>query len=97
MKAVIWSENSVQSMQSIYDFIHVRSPKNAEFVIDTLFDIGDNLNKFPERNPKDPIFDSNKIRFFPKWNFKIVYRIEKKRIYILDVFSTRQDLDKFSL
>ncbi|PJB11888.1 MAG: hypothetical protein CO119_09265 [Flavobacteriales bacterium CG_4_9_14_3_um_filter_40_17] len=56
-------------------------PRNAEHVIDTLFDIGDDLNKFPERNPKDPIFNSNKIRFFPKCNFKIVHRIEKKNLY----------------
>ncbi|MDP2059840.1 MAG: type II toxin-antitoxin system RelE/ParE family toxin [Flavobacteriaceae bacterium] len=80
MKTVVWSESSVQSIQSIYDFIHVRSPKNAEFVIDTLFDIGDNLNKFTERNPKDLIFYLNEIRFFPKWNFKIVYRFEKNDI-----------------
>lgn len=51
---VVWSESAVQSIQGIYDFIYIRSPKNAEFVIDTLFDIGDNPNKFPERNPKDP-------------------------------------------
>ena len=57
MKAVVWSESAVLSIQSIYDFIYIRSPKNAEFVVDTLFDIGDNLNKFTDRNPKDPIFN----------------------------------------
>lgn len=57
MKAVVWSESAVLSIQSIYDFTYIRSPKNAEFVVDTLFDIGDNLNKFPDRNSKDPIFN----------------------------------------
>jgi len=50
--------------------------------------LGDKLNLFPEKNPIEPLFNLKDIRFFPKWNFKIVYRIEENRIYILDVFST---------
>lgn len=90
MKPVEWSENSILSMQSIYDYIYLESPQNADLVVDTLFDLGEKLNLFPEKNPKEPLFDSEKIRFFPKWNYKLVYRIEENRIYILDVFSTLQ-------
>jgi hypothetical protein len=39
----------------------------------------------------------DKIRFFPKWNYKIVYRIEIIRIYILDVFSRLQDYRKIKI
>lgn len=81
-------------MQSIYDYIFDQSPQNADLVIDTLFDLGGNLNIFPEKNPKEPLYNSENIRFFPKWNFKIIYRIEEKRIYILDVFSTLQKYKK---
>ena len=91
MKPVEWSEDSIFSMQSIYDYIFAESPQNADFVVDTLFDLGEKLNIFPEKNPKEPLYNSDKIRFFPKWNYKIVYRIEENRIYILDIFSTLQD------
>lgn len=94
MKLVEWSEDSISSMQSIYDYIFEISPQNAELVVDTLFDLGEKLNIFPEKNPKEPLCNSDKIRFFPKWNYKIVYRIEENRIYILDVFSTLQDYRK---
>ncbi|TRX40062.1 type II toxin-antitoxin system RelE/ParE family toxin [Flavobacterium restrictum] len=90
MKLVEWSEDSIFSLQSIYDYIFIESPQNANFVVDTLLDLGEKLNVFPEKNPKEPLYNSEKIRFFPKWNYKIIYSIEENRIYILDVFSTLQ-------
>ncbi len=60
MKPVEWSENSILSMQSIYDYIYLESPQNADLVVDTLFDLGEKLNLFPEKNPKEPLFDSEK-------------------------------------
>lgn len=97
MKPVNWSEDAIFSMQCIYDYIFEESPQNADLVVDTLFDFGDKLNIFPEKNPEEPLYNDEKIRFFPKWNYKIVYRIEEKRIYILDVFSTLQDYHKVKL
>ncbi|MFN3755625.1 MAG: type II toxin-antitoxin system RelE/ParE family toxin [Flavobacterium sp.] len=92
MRTVVWSNNSIESIQNIYNYISFQSPQNAEMVVDTLFRIGDELSVFPKKNPIEPIFKSEKIRFLPKWNFKIVYKIEIDRIIILDVFSTRQNL-----
>lgn len=92
MKSVVWSKDAINSIQHIYDYIHSKSPQNAEMVIETLFKIGEELAILPEKNPIDPIFNSESIRFFPKWNFKIVYKIESSRIFIIDVFSTRQNL-----
>ena len=97
MKSVEWSEDSISSMQSIYDYIFAESPQNADLVIDTLFDLGEKLNIFPEKNPREPLYNSEKIRFFPKWNYKLIYRIEEDRIYILDIFSTLQDFRKVKI
>ena len=76
MKPAIWSPNAIVSIQHIYDYIYKQSPQNASLVIKILFDLGDKLTVFPEKNPIEPLFISNDIRFSPKWNFKIVYRIE---------------------
>lgn len=32
MRTVIWSEDAIVSIQPIYDFIHLKSPHNAENV-----------------------------------------------------------------
>lgn len=91
MRPVIWSKNAIASIQDIYNYIYTQSPQNADLVVDTLFNLGNKLNLFPEKNPIEPLFNTKDIRFFPKWNFKIVYRIELNRIYILDIFSTLQN------
>lgn len=89
MNPVVWSKASLDSLEIIHNFIFEKSPQNAEMVVDTLLNLGDNLAKFPERNPKEPFFNDESIRYFPKWNFKIVYRIEENRILIINIYSTK--------
>ncbi len=91
MKAVVWSKASLDSLESIYSFIFFKSPQNAEMVIETLLILGDDLAKFPHRNPKEPLFNDENIRYFPKWNFKIVYRIEENKILIINIYSTKMN------
>ncbi len=91
MKSVVWSKASLDSLETIYNFIFENSPQNAEMVVDTLLNLGDDLAKFPERNPREPLYNDESIRYFPKWNFKIVYRIEENRILIINIYSTKMN------
>ena len=91
MKSVVWSKASLDCLETIHNFIFKYSPQNAEMVVDTLLNLGDDLAKFPERNPREPLFNDDTIRYFPKWNFKIVYRIEENRILIINIYSTKMN------
>ena len=91
MKYVVWSKASLDSLEIIYNFIFENSSQNADMVVDTLLNLGDDLAKFPERNPREPLFNDDTIRYFPKWNFKIVYRIEENRILIINIYSTKMN------
>ena len=91
MKPVVWSKASLDSLEIIHNFIFQNSPQNAEMVIETLLNLGDDLAKFPHKNPKEPLFNDEMIRYFPKWNFKIVYRIEENRILIINIYSTKMN------
>jgi len=91
MKSVLWSKASLDSLETIYNFFSENSPQNAEMVVDTLLNLGDDLAKFPERNPREPLYNDESIRYFPKWNFKIVYRIEENRILIINIYSTKMN------
>ena len=91
MKSVVWSKASLDSLETIYNFIFENSPQNAEMVVDALLNLGDDLANFPERNPREPLYDDESIRYFPKWNFKIVYRIEENRILIINIYSTKMN------
>ena len=66
MKPVIWSPNVIESIQNSYNYSYTKSPQNADLVVETLFDLGVKLNLFPEKNPIEPLFNSQEIRFFPK-------------------------------
>lgn len=91
MKSVVWSKASLDSLETIYNFIFENSPQNAEMLVDALLNLGDDLAKFPERNPREPLYNDESIRYFPKWNFKIVYRIEENRILIINIYSTKMN------
>jgi toxin ParE1/3/4 len=90
MMPVVWSEEGLHSLELIYAYIFEDSPQNAEIVINTLLELGDSLSSFPEKYPIESAFNDKSIRFFPKWNFKIVYKIESNRIFVINVYSTRQ-------
>lgn len=51
MKPVVWSPNAIESIQNSYNYIHSKSPQNADLVVETLFDLGEKLNLFPGKNP----------------------------------------------
>ena len=89
-----WRDKAVEELQSIYDYIYFRSPQNAENVVDTLLELGNSLAEFPEKFPVEPILNKENVRFVAKWDYKIIYRIEKNKIIILRVFHSKQDLEK---
>lgn len=96
MKPVVWSKNSSDSLQYIYDYIlnEGKSPQNAEMVILTLLELGNELNIFPEKFPKEPTFNDENIRFCVKWNFKILYQIKSDKILIINVYITKMSFFK---
>lgn len=87
---IIWSTQAKLQLQDIYDYVYSKSPQNAEMVIIELTDLGENLEIMPYKNPKESTFNNENIRFVPKWNYKIVYRIDPIDIIILSVFNTSQ-------
>ena len=96
MKLVVWSKASRDSLQYIYDYIlnEAKSPQNAEMVILTLLKLGNELNVFSEKFPKEPTFNDESIRFCVKWNFKILYQIKSDKILIINVYSTKMSFFK---
>ena len=89
-----WRDKSIEELQAIYDYIYFRSAQNAENVVDTLLELGNSLAEFPAKFPVEPILNQENVRFVVKWDYKIIYRIEKDKIIILRVFHSRQNPEK---
>lgn len=99
--SVYWSFQANEDLADIYAYIETSSPEAADKVIDTLLDMGNALEIFPERYAKErSLKDAPRIfRFIPKWNYKIIYTVdeEKDKVIIARVFSTNQDPEKLKV
>ncbi len=98
---VWWSPQALDDLKAIYDYIYEQSPKGADKVFDTLLDLGDALATLPERFPIEEHAESKlySFRFIPKWNYKIIYRINVNAdiVVIARIISTRQNLENFKV
>lgn len=64
MKPVVWSPNAIESIQNSYNYIHSKSPQNADLVVETLFDLGEKLNLFPKKIQYNLYLIQKKLNFF---------------------------------
>ena len=98
---VWWSPRSLDDLKAIYDYSYEQSPNGANKVFDTLLDLGDSLEKLPERFPLEQHIQSEyfKYRFLIKWNYKILYRINENAslIIIARIVSTKQNRDTINV
>jgi len=98
---VNWSPQSLDDIRAIYNFIYEQSPKGAEEVFDTLLDLGDSLESFPERYSVELNAESTKYTFrsLPKWDYKIIYWVDHdaNAVNITRITSTRQNPDSVKM
>lgn len=87
---IVWEKRAKEDLQDIYNYIFLDSPQNAENVVSELVALSESLSNMPYKYPKEPYFNDEKIRFIPKWNYKLIYEIGQIDITILSVFNTSQ-------
>ena len=91
---IIWHSKANNDLNQNIGHIAKNSPQNAIMVLDEIINLVNSLLKFPYKYPKEPIYNTENIRFVTKWTFKIVYRVELETIYVLRIFNTNQDPNK---
>ena len=86
-----WHSKAVDDLNENIKYIAIGSPQNAVHVLKTITALCDSLGNMPYKYPKEPVYSSESVRFITKWSFKIIYRVEVERIYILRIFNTHQN------
>jgi addiction module RelE/StbE family toxin len=76
MAKIIWTEEALEDLHSIHEFISRDSPFYADKFIDKLISKADILIKFPKLGKPVPEFDNVKIRELIEGNYRTIYRIE---------------------
>ena len=89
---VLWSPLAVDRASEIAEYIALDNPTAAESWIDTVFNKIGELKAFPESGRIVPEINNKKIRELIYGNYRIIYRIEEKRISVLTVRHGKQIL-----
>ena len=86
MVQIIWTDNAIQDLNDIGDYIAKDSVRFAELTVSDLFNATDILETHPRAGVKTPEFNIDSIRHLVRGDYKIVYKIiDKSRIDIIAV------------
>ena len=91
---ILWSEDAENSLESIFDYYFQFSEKVAERMRTNILDKISTL-RFVKQYQIDEI-NPDYRRIIVK-HYKVVYKVQKKTILILNIFDTRQDPAKSKL
>jgi len=89
-RQVLWTEQALERLQEIEEFIAQDAPERAADFIDRLIQRGESLSDMPAVGRRVPELNSDEIRERLEGNYRIVYRLKEQSIEILTVFEGHQ-------
>ena len=90
---VNWTTKAAQSLENHYQRIKEESPQSAVKVRKEIFKATNELSTHPRKYQVDEYYpkESEEIRRFFKWSYRIIYEVQENTIDILDVIHTSQE------
>ena len=89
---IFWSPLAAERLDKIYEFIAEDNISAAQSMVNRIIKKVDTLSKNPERGRKVPEATRNEIREVFEGEYRIIYRIETKKISILSIRNFKQIL-----
>ncbi len=89
---VIWSPLAIDRVAEIAQYIKQDSPNAAHKWVDSIFQIVERLEQFPESGRIVPEISQDDFREIIHGNYRIVYRLQNELISILTVRHGKQIL-----
>jgi plasmid stabilization system protein ParE len=83
---VVWSDRALKTLAAIHGRISADSEERAHQVIDRILRRGDQIAAFPLSGRVVERFDRPNIREVIESPYRIVYRIKKELIEVIEVF-----------
>jgi len=89
---ITWSPLAVEQVRDIVSYIALDKPSAAEKWAEKIFNSVERLIDFPDSGRVVPEINRNEIREVVQGNYRVIYKVEEKEIFILIVKSYRQIL-----
>ncbi|HXU35297.1 MAG TPA: type II toxin-antitoxin system RelE/ParE family toxin [Blastocatellia bacterium] len=89
---VIWSDDAVEDLQQISDYIARDSGHYARVVVRRILERTQSLSRYPRIGHVVPEVDDEAFREILVHSYRVIYRVERDRIIIEAVAHGKQDL-----
>jgi toxin ParE1/3/4 len=89
---ILWSPLAIDQASEIAEYIAQDNPDAAESWINKVFEKVEHLKEFPESGRIVPETDNMTIRELIYGNYRIIYRVEEKKLSVLTVRHGKQVL-----
>lgn len=87
---IFWSPLAVERLENIFEFISKDNSSAGNKLIERIFKKVETISKFPDRGRKVPEANREEIREIFESEYRIIYRVEPKRIFVLSIRSFKQ-------
>jgi len=89
-----WTEPAVVDLGNIRDYIAKDSEYYAREFASKIIEAVESLPEFPKRGRIVPETESENIRELLFYNYRIIYRIESRRILVLTIIHGSRDMTR---
>ena len=87
---IFWSPLAVERLENIFEYISKEDNDAAYKLIGRIFKKVETLSKFSERGRKVPEANREEIREIFEGEYRIIYRVESKRVIVLSIRNFKQ-------
>lgn len=87
---VHWTDNAINHLANIYEYISLNSPTYATRMVDKLTRRSEQIADYPLSGRIVPEYEAEDIRELIEKSYRIIYRIKKDRIDVLAVIHGAQ-------
>lgn len=95
---VIWTDEALNDMETIYDFLAEKSQPTAQRIIESILTRSKQLESFPESGAKQEIVKppGKGCRYLVEGNYKVIYtyQAEIQTVHIATIFDIRYHPEK---
>lgn len=86
MTVLRWTEQAVQDLESIRDFIERDSPRYGRLVVERLVDATNRIEVFPMSGRMVPEIGKKEVRELIVGDYRVVYRLDSELAVLLTVY-----------
>jgi len=87
---IYWSPLAVDRLENIFKYISKEDNDAAYKLVSKILKKVETLSKFPERGRKVPEANREEVREVFETEYRIIYRVEAKKVFVLSIRKFKQ-------